>query len=538
MWWLGRRRRRALALTLGALLALSLAVSIRWTAVEPSYAFFATPTRGWEFAAGGLVALLGPATRHRGLIAVAGFVGITASFALISGSDPFPGWVALAPVLSAAAVLAADAGHGARAPFGVAPVRWLGDASYSVYLWHWPLLIGAPWVLHHSPGALDRVVLLAATGVLAEASRRFVEDPVRRRARGRRREVPAYAFAAVGILVLALATSLTARQERSDHAAAVARLRTSLDHREAAAVAGADVPSVAPARRAGPPPLPVSHSCFGAGAMLDPSGCPDRFTRPADLDTAFAAQDGPTWHCLQDRGVRTPSWCTFGDTVDPVRTVAVIGNSHARRLVPALDLYGRQHRWKILVATEIDCMGLTTQPVGDLTGGDGCLAWSAAVQHRLLTTSGLNAVIFASHVDARDYMAGLNASASAVRAASAQAVQAWRTLTAHGVTVIVTGDVPGMRPAADPDCLAQSTVAVDPCSVPRNAVVRSNLMTRLAQQHPGLARYLPLTPYFCDQRCHAIIGGVVVYYDSHHMTDTFSRSLAPYLGVQLASLIG
>jgi hypothetical protein len=92
-----------------------------------------------------------------------------------------------------------------------------------------------------------------------------------------------------------------------------------------------------------------------------------------------------------------------------------------------------------------------------------------------------------------------------------------------------------MRPVADPECLAESTARYDPCARPRASVVRPNLMADVAQEHPQTVTYLPLTKYFCDARaCHALIGGVVVYFDSHHMTTTYARSLARYLGNDIA----
>jgi hypothetical protein len=60
----------------------------------------------------------------------------------------------------------------------------------------------------------------------------------------------------------------------------------------------------------------------------------------------------------------------------------------------------------------------------------------------------------------------------------------------------------------------------------------------LAQRNPELASYLPLTQFFCDAtKCHALIGGVVVYFDSHHLTTTFSRSLAGYLGADITGIL-
>ena len=67
----------------------------------------------------------------------------------------------------------------------------------------------------------------------------------------------------------------------------------------------------------------------------------------------------------------------------------------------------------------------------------------------------------------------------------------------------------------------------------------SNPITDLADANPRLAAHVRLTQYFCDaQRCHALIGGVVVYFDSHHLTTSYSRSLARYLGDAVAAAIG
>ena len=542
---LGRRARRAGLLTvLGLAFAVSLVASVRWTAVDAQYAFFATPVRAWQFAAGGLVAVLvgsrkwdGP-PRVRHVIGALGFAVVLGCFCAMTAHDPFPGWVALGPVAGAVLVLAADAPAGRKHVISWRPVQWLGNTSYSLYLWHWPLLIGLPWVVHGRLTTTERLVVLALSIVLAGLTRRFVEDPIRTGVRWRRNRWPAYAFAITGVVVLALITSVSSMRIRTHDLIEAGRARAALAARESAAESEPS-PSAPRTRHANTahqqPPPPVS--CFGAGAIVNLKHCPHPFARPAHLDTVFAAEDGPTYRCLQDRGTPVPVWCTFGARKHPTATIAIVGNSHARRLVPALDLYGRQHGWKILVATEIDCMGLSTTPVvGQVS--DGCMAWSAAVQHTLLTMNNLTGVIFASHIDAQQYLAGLGASRAAVAQARQHVLTAWARFRQRGIPVLVTGDVPGMRPTIDPECIAQSQASNDPCAVPRSTVVKPNLLTRLAQQHPELATYVPLTRYFCDAHtCHALIGGVVVYFDAHHLTDTYSRSLAPYLGSQIAAAL-
>jgi hypothetical protein len=280
-------------------------------------------------------------------------------------------------------------------------------------------------------------------------------------------------------------------------------------------------------------------SCWGAGAIVNAKVCPRPFARPSGLDTAFAAQDGRTYQCLGPATASVPQFCTFGQVQSPTRIVAVVGNSHARRLIPALDAYGKRHGWEIILAARIDCMGLIDVAISATAPDRACQAWSAAVQRRLLATRGLDAVIFASHRDAALYLEGSSPTPQQRAAADRRIVAAWAAYAAHRIRVIVTGDVPGMRPQSDPECIAMSSAVNDPCAVPRSSVVRGNMMTDLAQQHPQLARFVSLTHYFCDAKtCHGLIGGVVVYFDSHHMTATFSRSLAPYLGADLQAVLG
>jgi peptidoglycan/LPS O-acetylase OafA/YrhL len=540
-------RRRALRAVLVVAAVASFVVSVRMTATNAPMAFFATQTRGWEFAAGGLVAIGGTARhaarRHwsRSASAWVGLALVVWTCLAGTGGHAFPGWIAILPVGGAALLLAADSAGARWSPMRLAhmrPVQWVGDTSYAIYLWHWPLIIAAPWVLHRQLSPLDKVGIAALSLLLAAVTKVVVEDPIRTGARWRSRPWPAYAFAAVGVLALVLTTTVSYvdvhRQDLADVAAARARASAALapPTPTPSSTGATSQRHVASTREVAP------RSCFGAAAILPVNHCPHPFARPAGLDTTFAKQDGTGYDCLQPTDATTPILCTFGRTRSPTRTVVVVGNSHARRLIPALDLYGKQHGWKIVLAAEIDCMGLTTQPTSVQPADDPCLVWSARLQHRLLTMRHLDAVIFASHVSAKHYLAGAGAGADDVRTTSRRIVAAWTALARRGVRVMVTEDVPGMRPAQDPECIAMSDASNDPCSTKRSSVVKPNYLTDLARQHPELVSYLPLHQYFCDsRRCHGLIGGVVVYFDSHHITTTFSRSMAPYFGAQVSAAL-
>jgi hypothetical protein len=166
------------------------------------------------------------------------------------------------------------------------------------------------------------------------------------------------------------------------------------------------------------------------------------------------------------------------------------------------------------------------------------VAWSTDLQQKILSMPQVDGVIFASHASAQDYLAGVDATQSDVVAAKASVVQTWTALAQADIPVVVTEDVPGMRPASGPECIALSSAVVDPCALPRSSVVVSNLLTEVAQENPSLASYITLDQYLCDASlCHSLIGGVIVYSDAHHLTGTFSRSLGQYLGADVEAAI-
>src|SRR3954451_2902571 len=163
--------RRAIFATLAVLTAASLAYSVYKTAADPAAAYFVTPTRAWEFGAGGLLAFA-PAGRARPLACLAGLAAIAVASATFSAATAFPGVAAALPVRGGCAVIWARAPLG---PLAARPVQFAGDVSYGVYLWHWPLLVLAPYALEVPRGGL-----LVLTLALAAATKRWVEDPVRR----------------------------------------------------------------------------------------------------------------------------------------------------------------------------------------------------------------------------------------------------------------------------------------------------------------------------------------------------------------------
>lgn len=185
---LGKRHVRWRIPVLLGLFVGSLAWSIWQVEVDASGAFYLVQSRAWELLAGALLAiwLSKPSVRNQvtwrdEFAALLGFVAIAAAVFLFDRHTPFPGSAALLPCMGAVLLIWANRGEPTAMGrlLSLHWVVWVGLISYSLYLWHWPVLVFSRYILHSLTPALT-VVALAASILLAWMSYRWIETPVRR----------------------------------------------------------------------------------------------------------------------------------------------------------------------------------------------------------------------------------------------------------------------------------------------------------------------------------------------------------------------
>jgi peptidoglycan/LPS O-acetylase OafA/YrhL len=193
-WLLARRAGRVRAspvLLVAAVAAVSFALALLGstgssTGIASTVLGFYSPfTRAWEFAAGALLAMVAtrlPAASRQlaTALGMAGVVMLAASLWLITASTSFPGVWTLLPVCGALLILAAGLGQpsGVTRLLATGPMVAVGDWSYSIYLWHWPLIVFTAALWPDQPAALVVAAVLSVAPALA--SYRYVEQPVRR----------------------------------------------------------------------------------------------------------------------------------------------------------------------------------------------------------------------------------------------------------------------------------------------------------------------------------------------------------------------
>ncbi|MBD1540739.1 acyltransferase [Arthrobacter sp. IA7] len=512
--------RRCCAYLLGLMVCASLIHSVLFTASNHDVAYFATTTRMWEIGLGGLGALLlpvfRPGVRTGAVLAWLGLAMILSAAILYSTQMEFPGLVALLPVTGAALVLMS-----APAPAGsprqgevsvlhpatylsVAPMKYLGDISYSLYLWHWPLIVFYVYLAGRTPNLATAALLAGASVLLAVLSYRFVEQPFRqakrvrpaegRRFRARPRTLRDYAL---GVSLIAT-TCLTAAAPWG----VVEAKSASLNYE----ISDADYPGALAFDPGRPAHVPQQKA-----VVPDPA--------VATKDVPLTNKDG----CNVYDPVKSPdTGCTYGD-LEAQRTLAIIGDSHASQYVDPLASIGEKNGWKVRAMVRNGCPFTAAPPASKDTVFSNCPEQNRQSLRKLLRMKP-DMVVVAGMTPA-GYKSALGWEWKNDRELVSGYQEMLRPLIEAGIKVSVISDSP--FPAFSvPDCVERNGPAAPNCSVPDEPDRAQTDPLRVAAQEVGGLGVVDLGNYFCrNGSCPPVIGNVLVYRDNH-LTATFARTLS------------
>ncbi len=166
-------------LVLAVIMALSFIVSELGASNSFHFAFYLTPSRIWELGAGALLTWLPhtyPVRWINRVMEYSGFALIVGAAIYLTPQSAFPGVNALFPVVGAMLIIAS------QGPRFLAwrPLVYVGKISYSLYLWHWPLLALGTYYMFRPLTSTEAFILVCVAGIFAALSTRYIELPIRR----------------------------------------------------------------------------------------------------------------------------------------------------------------------------------------------------------------------------------------------------------------------------------------------------------------------------------------------------------------------
>ncbi|WP_298743332.1 acyltransferase family protein [uncultured Microbacterium sp.] len=505
-----RRRVLAALVTIGAL---SFLASIWFTAISPNQAYFVTFTRAWEFALGGLVALLAhrfrPGRVLTNLLTAAGLIAVVASAVVFNEQTPFPGVAALVPVVGTAVIIAAGGNVRQWHTWftASAPVQWLGGVSYSLYLWHWPLIVIAPFALSAQRSTVMNLGILAVAVVLAWLTKIAVEDPGQRWTFWKTSVRRSMLAMLAGMLVVVLA------------AAALfigGRLQAEGDDPDGA--------------------LPVG-GCLGPNALQD-DRCADPFG-PAESVVMTAKNEyfytppecGEFVENLGFPDFPTTHVCDFSGDSEPTDDVWLVGDSHAQHWQGAMFDLARDRGWRLTISYYGGCPAADVAFTGFRTPWgasdvDRCRQWSRDVSDAIASEK--PRIVFSSMAARLQFVDDGSGTPEIDQFAEGLA-RDWTRWANEGVRVVALGDPPFNSEVRDTDCVLLNPEDPVKCAADRAVAQPPDpilLGAELAQS--PLVSAIDFTDQFCDTRlCYAVVGGIPVYYDADHLNLQYVRMLAP-----------
>ncbi|WP_407352680.1 acyltransferase family protein [Luteimonas sp. R10] len=492
--------------------ALSLLYSVWLTSNDPGMAYFSTVTRAWELGVGGLLAVT---TRWRRLDQrardVLGIVGVAmigcAAFAYSSATH-FPGYAAALPVAGAALVLMARDSVRRVSAYSLlrtGPFQYFGDISYSLYLWHWPVIVVYQEISGREPGLVDGIAIFAVSCALAHQTKMLVEDHFRHRPKDANRySIKPFGLAAVCIVVSLIAGWSAPRVWSSTESVATASDAAAQPNDPVAVANPGAATLVAGVSPAAGPLLPAPE-----------------FARD-DLAQPYLQR------CMSRGSSKALKVCEYGDAEGGIQ-VALVGDTYAVQWQPALTEVARVNKWGLKVMAKTGCA------LGDVDPADqegklfsSCVVWRDGMTRRLIEIKP-DLVLVAQSPSSK--VLEKSGGETRAKALAAGLETFYRKLDDAGIPVAFIRSTPTIGG----EC--KDATRIESCSRVRDRALPRHDPMIYAARTIGEVPLVDLTDAICTpKQCDAVVGNVVVYRGSAHLTATYAQTLAPAFATQLDAL--
>lgn len=506
---------RLLIPALGLLTVASFAWAAHETQVNQARAYFSTFSRAWQLTAPGILGLLVASIALpplvRGLMSWLGVLLIASCGMVMDGALYFPGPRAVWPVLGVCLVLAAGETHtrwGADRLLETAPFQRIGDISYSLYLWHWPVLIFTMLALGR-----EQMTPLLAAGVLAlslllgKLGYELFEQRALTTALLSRRYLPALLGGTAMVLVAVGAAAASAYSARLIN-------EESLRARERVAAAASD------------PDYPGAASLIEGVEPKPAPVLPEKDWRNDDLPFEWLPENSA--RCLSRGDNHEAVTCDVGRGTEP--HIVIAGGSHIGQWTDSFIDLADMHGWRITTVERGGCP-LTTDSYAKIDGvdrGAKCAEWN---ENALRKVKELEPDLAIVQLTTR--LTGTDEP----ELATTGMLEAIREINEAGIDTFLFRETTNVE-GEMANCVATTDEELRECSEPRShffSPTYDDVSPAELGLDPDKVWIFDTSPYMCDEElCFAEVGNVRVHRDNHHITATLSRTITPYIAEQLA----
>ncbi|MBB3091728.1 acyltransferase family protein [Nocardioides albus] len=555
-----RTRRRVLVMALGVVIVASLLASAVLTRTSPEAAYFSPFTRAWELGLGAIAAIAfrdnGPqdaTARWRAQVLSAfGMFFIVCACLQFNDATPFPGTPALVPVLGSVFIIVAGTlWHGPTVVgrlLSVRPLQVIGNWSYSLYLWHFPVLVLAELQLGRELRWWEQALLVALAFALAGLSYRYVEEPFRRGilwrlpALGRAGSLGPVALYPLSITLVAVtcfaANSYATGTARDGYQPAITLAEADASDSGSAEPSrqperpDSPAPSAAPpAARPQPDPLPALLKASVLAARKNQAIPTNLKPGLTNLSDDVEAVGECNYYSTKVRKL-----CPRGDA-DAEKTIVVIGDSHARHWTPAVEEIAERSGYRAYMLAMPQCtVSLVTPDKLDST--DPMTSCDDFHDFMLSSVKKLrpDLLLIASRPISAAYhdSSGRHTDREDVRRAVYRGYQRLLAQVKPAAKRTVwLRDVPAIE--FDPATCLSSNKTLSPCTYKPLESQQEGADLQMQAAKSARVETLDLDDLFCDSAgiCTTVVGDTITHRDGHHLTATYSQELGRTLGERL-----